>query len=216
MAYSEEKLICWDLIYYHYLRIRQRFRRHFKRRAAFFFSLLITYLLTIGLTIGAIAIQVDGIYVPQSAQTSSENLSADPNSTTPPQADTSATGNDTTTGNFVFYACTGLSTSMFVAAKLLETLVPTAITFSGTILILQTDSSTKRSLTVWLFVVITLLVVGGIVLPTAKTLVFLETYLWTLGALCLASVILSWQAFSDPSEESKIHKNESSDGKMVY
>lgn len=215
MAY-EELMTTRDFLHYQYLRVRQKSRRHFKRKAVFFFSLLITYLLTIGLTVGSIVIQLDGMYALDSVQTNADEITTSTESGTSTQQDTSSESTNSTSGTFEFYSCTGLDTGMFVAAKMLETLVPTAITFSGTILILQTDSSTKRMWIVWLFLVITLLVVGGIVLPTAKTLTFLEAYLWTLGALCLFSVVLSWHAFYDPAADTKRHKCELSDGKMVY
>ena len=209
----EELMTAWDYLHYQYLRVRQKSRRHFKRKTVFFFSLLITYLLTIGLTVGSIVIQLDGMYAPDLAQTNTD-ASTEPGTVS--QKDTTSENTDSVSGTFEFYSCTGLNTGMFIAAKMLETLVPTAITFSGTILILQTDSSTKRTWIVWLFLVITLLVVGGIVLPTAKTLAFLEAYLWTLGVLCLASIVLSWHAFYDPVADAKRHKNELSDGKMVF
>lgn len=165
-------------------RIKRRVQRHLKTRETFLFSLLITYLLTLGLAIGSVAIQLDNV-------------------------------NQLRIG-FDFYSCKDLSAGMFVSAKLLETLVPTAITFSGTILILQTNASKKRSLTVWLFVVITLLVIGGILLPTAKTKFFLELYLWTFWILCLISILLCWHAFSIPMHVRTRHKREPDDGRMTF
>lgn len=118
--------------------------------------------------------------------------------------------------SFEFYKCTNLGLGLFLCAKLLETLVPTAITFSGTVLTLQTDSSTKQASVVGLFVVITLLAVSGVALSTAKTLAFLEVYLWIVGVLCLASVVFSWQAICDPASEVTNHKKEKNDGCMSF
>ena len=184
---QERRNTIWQSLHILCLRIVRRIRLNFKRKTIFFFSLLITYLLAIGLTLGSIVIQLDSKLALKLSQTDSDVITASEN-----------VGNNQDTINeerdvFTFHSCTGLETGLFVAARILETLIPTAITFSGVILILQTDSKEKSANRTLLFLVITLLTIGGIVLPTVKTIRFLEIYIGAFGILCLLSIVFSWK-----------------------
>lgn len=174
---------------YKFSRFKFRLCDKLERKKAFIFSFVITYILTIGLSAALVAIQIDK---ERSSLGADETLSLDYNE------------------------CTDVTEGQFWIAKLLETLIPTAITFSGTILILQTDHSTRRGITVWLFVNIALIAIGGFVLPTAKTPDFLNIYLWIWSALCVISIVLSWCAFSDSETPISMHKREPCDGQLVF
>ena len=157
------------------------------KKRAFILSILITYLLTIVLTGGIAIIQMD-----------------------------QERSNPNDTPGFTFYECTTLDTSLFIASKMIETIIPTTITFCATILLLQTDIAKKQMVTVLLFVFITLLTVGGIVLPTFKTPENLTRVLWILGGLCVIALCLSWSAFSESTIPLHGHKSGPSDGKLVF
>lgn len=201
-----------------FLRIRVKWRRHKRTQSTFVLSFLITYLLTIGLSVGSLLIQIEAKSVETesisesgatyvSELTSNSSLDETKNNSAQPDSQAPA---------FDFYDCSNINMTEFITAKLLETLVPTAITFSGTILILQSDATGKQRHMVLLFVVITFLVIGGIVLPTVKTPAFLRSYLWVLGILCIISIYLSWKVFSVAPVQSTNHKSEPSDGKIVF
>lgn len=212
---KESALIQW--LSYFLLRVRVRCRKRKHTQSAFILSFLITYLLTVGLSVGALLIQIDGQW--GDATGSIDSVVAGTTETTLSDVCTTEVDQKQTDpqfSGFVFYGCSNISTTLFVAAKLLETLVPTAITFCGTILILQSDATGRRGYMVFLFVVIAFLVIGGIVLPTVKTIPFLIGYLWILGILCVISVYLSWKVFSDVPPPLTNHKAEPSDGKIVF
>lgn len=164
-----------------------KLRNQIKKKNIFLLSLVITYLLTVILTIGISSIQMDQ----------------------------ERDKNDNESG-LSFYECSNLDTVQFVTAKIMEALIPTTITFCATILLLQTDVTENKTLTVWLFVFIFSLIVVGIVLPTIKTYENLMKAPWIICILCIITLILSWRAFSDPPTKLPGHKNEPSDGKTVF
>ena len=174
---------------YRFISFKLKLRDKLERKKAFIFSLVITYILTIGLSAALIAIQIDH---QQSNLEPNEVFSLDYNE------------------------CKDVTEGQFWVAKLLETVIPTAITFSGTILILQTDHSSRKGIMVWLFVDIALMAIGGFVLPSARTSDFLDVYLCIWSALCVISILLSWCAFSDSETPISTHKREPCDGRLVF
>lgn len=171
------------------LRRRLSIKEALCKKQSFALSFLITFVLSLGLTIALVGIQIDNKW---STSESLNNI------------------------YFEFYECAKLSAGFFLAVKLIETLIPTIITFSGTILMLQANHAEKQNITVWLFLCIALLAAGGIALSTAKTSFFLNIYFLILGLLCMLSVILSWFVFSDDDPKPLIHKKEPCDGRIVF
>ena len=170
--------------------LRAKSRRLWTEKRAFIFSFSLTFLLAVGLMVGTVLVQID-------------KMRADhPNLTINKLP-------------FVFYECKGLNLPQFVLARLMETIVPTAVTFSATVLCLQTNPAKKQGWFVWLLVSIVLLVVLGIVLPTAKTLAFLNGYLIALGVVYFLSLVFAWNAFSTGDDAQGYHKLEPSDGSII-
>lgn len=168
-------------------RCLRNIKRQLDKKRAFILSFLITYLLTIILTFGICIIQMD------QEREKSENIT-----------------------NFTFYECNTLDTFQFIAAKVVETIVPTTITFCASVLFLQSNFEKKPTSSVLLFALITILVVGGIILPTFKTETNLIRALWFLGILCSCSLCFSWSIHAEPSIQLPGHKNEPCDGKIIF
>lgn len=168
-------------------RWRERLKVRLDKKRSFILSVLITYLLTIVLTGGVAIVQMD-----------------------------QERSNPNDTPGFTFYECTTLDTKEFIASKIIETIIPTTITFCATILLLQTNIAKKQTVTVFLFVLITLLIVGGIVLPTFKRPENLSKVLWGLGILCVAALCFAWNAFSESDIQLTGHKSGPCDGKIIF
>lgn len=117
-------------------------------------------------------------------------------------------------GIYRFGACNNdISLSVYLLFNVSEVLAPTTITFSGTILVLQSDkTSVVRSTILWL-IMLALVGLSGC-LQWCDSRIILMVWASLIVALSIASIVLSW-SISDISQIKSTHKNEISDGKLI-
>lgn len=118
-------------------------------------------------------------------------------------------------GVFTFGYCQNLDAWTYLSAKIVETLIPTTVTFSGTILVLQTTKEPKTSLNALLFISLTIFVMTGMFFMVAKLRSTLSFYMWLLLILLCIVFTFSAKLFNVQSKSNKEHKNEESDGNIV-
>lgn len=121
-------------------------------------------------------------------------------------------------GRLDFYNCEKIDTILYFSAKLIETIVPTTITFCGTILVLQfmiRQNKAKNSLLFCFLVILSLL---GVSITTVNTVFLLNLYLILIVIVFAICVVFSRKIyyFVESEQETLItHKNENSDGKLI-
>ena len=116
---------------------------------------------------------------------------------------------------YTFNACERLNWFVFTVATIVETLPVTTITFSGTILVLQTDWQTQLGNAVKLFICIALLAISGFELATIKTLGFLIVDILSCTLLSYFALKYSWNVIG--AEPAHIrHKAEPDDGNLCF
>lgn len=120
-----------------------------------------------------------------------------------------------TSVTFSFGYCTGLDAWTYLFAKIVETLIPTTLTFSGAILILQTKVAKDTSLDAMLFISLVCLTIAGIGFMIARLPSVLFFYMWLLFFLFCIVFMFSAKLFNIQNEEDNLHKNEESDGIMT-
>lgn len=119
-------------------------------------------------------------------------------------------------GELQFYNCQNLSIQLFFGAKLLETLVPTTITFGGTILILQMITAKKNLVfDSLLFCLLVFLTTLGVAFTTVKTVEILILYLILIAFFLVLSLVFSKKIYTLQNAGQTNHKIENSDGKMI-
>lgn len=113
---------------------------------------------------------------------------------------------------FNFGGCTQISLTRYLEAKVIESLIPTTLTFCVTILTSQTSSMINSSLNVVMIIVmIVFALVSGffMLVKNEATLVF---FMWLLLFLFIASMIVSSIIFTKSRNN---YRKEKSDGKPV-
>lgn len=116
---------------------------------------------------------------------------------------------------FTFGNCKGLDAWTYLSANIVETLIPTTVTFSGTILILQTTKEANTSLNALLFISLTFFVMTGMFFMVAKLRSTLSLYIWLLLILHCIVFTFSAKLFNVQSKSNNEHKNEESDGNII-
>ena len=114
---------------------------------------------------------------------------------------------------FSFYNCETISFWSFVSAKIIETLVPTTITFSGAILVLQRTIRKDSARPPLLFSLLVIIAMIGIAFTQAKSQIVLELYMATLLILIIISLLISRKIYYQQNLTQ--HKNEPDDGKIT-
>lgn len=114
---------------------------------------------------------------------------------------------------FRFSMIPNLDGYSYLFSTTIQTIVPTTITFSGTILILQSRSHMNRTYKVLLFISIILLALFGVMQSSVKTVFYLSFTNIVLFFLVILSIFFSKKIFNLNSSINK--KNETSDGTPV-
>lgn len=112
-----------------------------------------------------------------------------------------------------FSVFTNMDFFSYVFSSIVQTIVPTTITFSGTILILQSRSNMNRTYKVLLFISIILLALFGIMQNSVKSLVYLNFTNAVLLILIVLSLFFSKKIFN--LNNSSTNKKEISDGTPI-
>lgn len=121
----------------------------------------------------------------------------------------------TTEEKFSFGYCSNLNAFTYLLAKLFETLIPTTLTFSGTILVLQTTTVKNTSWNVVLFIALLGFTMIGMFFMVSKLETTLRFYMWILLALFIVVFIFSAKLFTLQKKDNSLHKKEESDGKII-
>lgn len=119
-----------------------------------------------------------------------------------------------TSRNFQFSFIENLDHFTFLASTIIQTVVPTTITFSGTILILQSRSNMNRTYKVLLFISIILMALFGIMQNYVKSFPYLVTTNVVLFVLIVLAIYFSKKVFN-LKNYSLNKKKETSDGTPV-
>lgn len=117
--------------------------------------------------------------------------------------------------NFTFGNCKNLDAKLYLAARLYETLIPTTLTFSGTIFVLQTTKEKNIYLNAFLAIILFLITMIGMLFMVSSLKATLKMHMWELLILFFLAIILSNKAFTLQSKENSSHKNEHSDGQII-
>lgn len=113
---------------------------------------------------------------------------------------------------FDFGGCNNICTIRYLEAKVIESLIPTTLTFCVTILTSQTSSKLHSSLNaVMIIVMVIFALVGGffMLVKNEATLVF---FMWLLRLLFVSSIVVSSMIFS---KEECNYRKEQSDGDLI-
>lgn len=121
----------------------------------------------------------------------------------------------TTQNKFTFGYCNDLNAWTYLVAKMFETLIPTTLTFSGTILVLQTTKTRNTSLNAFLFISLFGFAMIGMFFMVAKLQTMLNFYMWVLLFLFFVVFIFSAKVFALQDKDDSVHKNEESDGQIT-
>ena len=162
--------------------IRLKLKPHSNHKQVHVLSFLITYALTIGLSVVSILIELD-----------SKNILL-------------------TSDMLVnFHNCQSISVLSYLFARLVEVLIPTTITFCSTILILEVDFQTQKHLGTWIFISIALLVAVGVAMPLFSNQEYLEIFVYIGLALTILPILLINRVYHFDCSQSN-HKQELCDG----
>lgn len=113
---------------------------------------------------------------------------------------------------FEFGGCTNICLTRYLEAKVIESLIPTTLTFCVSILTSQTSSKLHSSLNaVMIIVLVIFALVGGffMLVKNEATLVF---FMWLLLFLFISSIVVSSMVFSRGKCN---YRKERSDGKLT-
>lgn len=116
---------------------------------------------------------------------------------------------------FQFSRCEKVDPFLYSVSCVIQTLVPTTITFSGTIIILQSKLNSGKTMKVLLFISIILLALIGVLQTSVQTSELLYISNFILLFLNFVSLFLSRKVFYLPVESSKGSKCETSDCKPI-
>ncbi len=116
---------------------------------------------------------------------------------------------------FTFGYCNDLNALDYLTAKIFETLIPTTLTFSGTILVLQTTKRKNTSLNTFLFISLFAFAMVGMFFMVARLQSMLNLYMWLLLVLFFFVFFFSAKVFVLQNKDENLHKSEESDGKII-
>lgn len=114
-----------------------------------------------------------------------------------------------------FSRCKNVDQFLYSMSCVVQTLVPTTITFSGTIIILQSKFNKIGTMKVLLFITIILLAVFGILQISAQTFSILYIANVMLILLNAFALFFSKKVFYLPAEDINVSKCEVSDCKPI-
>lgn len=121
---------------------------------------------------------------------------------------------NTTTYKFTFGYCAGLDAWTYLASKIMETSIPTTITFAGVILVLQTARENTTLLNMGLFVTLLIFTIAGIFFMVCRIENILIFYIRILTILFCIVVAFSAKLFKINNNNDNLHKTEESDGNI--
>lgn len=162
--------------------MRLKLKTRSKHKQVHVLSFLITYALTIGLSVVSILIELD-----------SKNILLTSNML------------------INFHNCESISVLSYLFARLVEVLIPTTITFCSTILILEVDFQTQKHLGTWIFISIALLVAIGVAMPLFRNQEYLEIFVYVGLALTILPILLINRVYQFDYPQPN-HKQELCDG----
>ncbi len=168
-----------------------------EKHEQFIITLIFTYLLTIIFTVLVVFNQFEDIMVSLNYSNSLWDFIK------------------TTTEKFSFGYCQNVDARMYLAAKLFETLIPTTLTFSGTIFVLQTAKEKSNYLNAFLAIILLLVAMIGVFFMVSKLEAMLTLYMWMLLILFLLAILFSSKMFALQNKDSSSHKKEQSDGHII-
>lgn len=119
-------------------------------------------------------------------------------------------------GRLQFNGCGSLNPDTYIIARIAETLVPTTITFSGTILVLQVTANPKHGLNTVLFCLIVLLALAGMSSIEVHNAVILDLYITMVIVSSILCVFFSYiiYVYQTPKKIVVSRRQELSDGIM--
>lgn len=103
----------------------------------------------------------------------------------------------------------------YLAAKLIETLIPTTLTFSGSMFVLQATKEKSNYLNACLSIVLFLIAMIGMFYMVSKHKTVLIMYMWVLVMLFVMAVFLSSKVYDSKKKEQIPHKKEPDDGNII-
>ena len=119
------------------------------------------------------------------------------------------------TGGFNFGYCYDISAMNYLFAKIIETLIPTTVTFAGTILILQSVKVRYTSLNAMLFIALTILLMAGVFFMFSRLESTLVLYMKCICIIFAVIIIFSAKLYYIQDADCNFHKREVSDGIMI-
>lgn len=170
------------------------FGKIIKRQEQFLITFVISYILTIVFTLIVALGQFDTIMSENSFKGNMIDFIKNPD------------------WRFDFGGCTDISLIRYLEAKVIESLIPTTLTFCVSILTSQTSPKLHSNLNAVMIIVMVIFALVGVFFMLVKNEAMLVFFMWLLLLLFISSIVVSSMVFSKGKCN---YRKEQSDGKLI-